>query len=489
MRRGQDYAGRGLVVDLADDGDRVTAVVRGTDDYRVELVATKLRWFCDCPVGVTGAFCKHCVAVAIRAAGDHARASEPAGLDPFDVRAGGDLAVLADEVARVFTPRRRYYDYDQANAYADAAEATTGLLEEWSRRAPSAGLLTIVQAAIDRAVRTILRSDDSSGGQSMQIDRLLDAHRNTARHASLDRKSATALARWLYRFMFAGPQDFLTVDIDQYADAVGPAGIDLYRRLLDRTGDGHASALRHARGRLAILSRDAEQIRAHFGGDLSRAFLVDELARALEDAGHADLALAHARAGLAADPRSPYAAPLVERLVTDALRRSAVDEAARLRADDFHHRPSTTTYAALERAATAAGSWEVERERADPVLAAADPPGWVSTLLRQGDSAAAWAAAETMPERVGLDLWRRLFRARVRIDPASTLPHYRRLVEQCVLAGDRGNYRTAARLLRNMRDTATKADRSAQFATYLAELRERHRRRPALHDELRRGGV
>ena len=360
IRRGQDYADRGLVVGLADDGDRITALVRGTEDYRVELVAAKRSWFCTCPVGVTGAFCKHCVAVAIHAAGGSGGpGTEPVELDTFDVRSGDDLTVLADEVVRVFTPRRRFYDYDQANAYADATEATTVRLEEWSRRAPSAELLTIVQDAIDRAVRTILRSDDSSGGQGMQIGRLLDAHRNAARHASLDRKAATALVRWLYRVMFAGPQDFLTVDIDQYADAVGPAGIDLSRRLLDRADDSHAWALRHARGRLAVLGRDPEQIRAHFGGDRSRAFLVDELARALEEAGHADLAFAHAREGLAADPRSPYAGPLVERLVADAQRRGAVDEAARLR-------PTTSTTARRRPPTPRSSGWPPSREAGRP---------------------------------------------------------------------------------------------------------------------------
>ncbi|MBB5787050.1 SWIM zinc finger family protein [Jiangella mangrovi] len=495
VERGRAYAVGGRVVDLIDDGARLTAVVRGTDDYRVELVAAKQSWFCDCPVGVTGAFCKHCVAVALAASGGSGSAA-PAGpveLDRFEPRpaVGDDVGELADEVRRVFTPRRRFYDYDQANAYADDAEATVRLLEEWCTRAPSAELLVVVQTAIDQAIRTILRSDDSSGGQGMQIGRLLDAHVTAAVHASLDRKASAALARWLFRLMFAGPQDFVTVDIDQYADAVGPAGIDLYRRLVDRADEqSHGSAVRHARGRLAILSRDPAEVMAHFGADLRHAFLVEDLVRALEEAGHADLALAQARAGVTADPLSPAVGPLVERLVADARRRGAVDEVAQLRRDDFHHRPSTTTYAAFERAATTAGTWAADRENADPVLLAADPRGWVSTLLRQGDSAAAWAAAETMPERIDFDpdLWRRLFRARVRIDPASTLPHYRRLVEKCVLAGDRGNYQTAARFLRSMRDAAAKAD-SREFDAYVAELRDRYRRRPALLDELRRGGV
>ncbi|SDU35072.1 SWIM zinc finger family protein [Jiangella alkaliphila] len=491
IERGRAYADGGRVAGLVEDGDRLTALVRGTEDYRVELVAGSMSWFCDCPVGASGAFCKHCVAVAIAAAGGGTEPG-PADLSEFEPRPGraDDLTVLADEVARAFTPRRRFYDYDQANAYADAAEATVGLVEEWSRRAPSAELLPIVQDAIDRAARTILRSDDSSGGQGMQIGRLLDAHLRTAAATSLDRKAAATTARWLFRFMFTGTQDFFTVDIDRYAAGLGPDGVNVYRRMLERVDDGtHASAGRYARGRLAILSRDSEQIRAHFGGELTHPIHVEDLVDALETAGHGELALEHARDAVAAHPRSPFIGSLVERLVADARRRGADDEVAVLRRDDFHHRPSTTSYAALEHAATAAGSWDVERVRADPVLAAADPPGWVSTLLGQGDAAAAWAAAESVPERIGLDLWRRLFRARVRIDPASTLPHYRRLVEASVVTADRRSYQVATRLLRSMREAAAKADRSAEFDTYLADLRDRYRRRRALEEELRRGGL
>ncbi|WP_116947740.1 SWIM zinc finger family protein [Jiangella endophytica] len=495
VERGRAYAERGHVVEVVENGDRLSAVVRGTDDYRVELVAATESWFCDCPVGVTGAFCKHCVAVAIAAARGGPRddpddtAVDLARYDdePADI----DVTTLADEVAQVFRPRRRSYDYTQANAYADEAEATVGRLENRSRETASPELLTVVQAAIDHAVRAILRSDDSSGAQGSQIERLLDAHRSAAAHVGLDRKAATKLAEWLFRFMFDGRQDFFVVDIDQYADAVGPDGIDLYRRLLDNVGDDQApgSAVRHARGRLAILSRDPDEIIAHFDVDPPHLVHVTDLVSALDDAGYTDLATEQARRGVAADPGSPFVATLVDRLVEDAQRHGALDEAARLRGDDFRHRPSTATYAAFERVAIDAGTWAAERDQADPILAAADPRGWVSTLLRRGESGAAWAAAETLPERIGLDLWRRLFRAQVRIDPASTLPHYRRLVDEAVVIADRRNYQTAARLLRSMRDAAAKANRSAEFDTYLASLRDRYRRRRAFDDELRRCGL
>jgi uncharacterized Zn finger protein len=55
--------------------DVVTATVRGSMPYRVELRrAPKVSWSCTCPVGEDGVFCTHCAAVALDIAdADHER--------------------------------------------------------------------------------------------------------------------------------------------------------------------------------------------------------------------------------------------------------------------------------------------------------------------------------------------------------------------------------------------------------------------------------
>lgn len=52
---------------------RIAATVQGSEPYAVELRADngRLRFTCSCPVGVDGAFCKHCVAVALSWRDDH----------------------------------------------------------------------------------------------------------------------------------------------------------------------------------------------------------------------------------------------------------------------------------------------------------------------------------------------------------------------------------------------------------------------------------
>jgi hypothetical protein len=65
--RGVRYFEDGRVVHEADGGDRVRAVVKGTVPYVVELwvEAGGPSWSCSCPAAEDGAFCKHCVAVAL----------------------------------------------------------------------------------------------------------------------------------------------------------------------------------------------------------------------------------------------------------------------------------------------------------------------------------------------------------------------------------------------------------------------------------------
>jgi uncharacterized Zn finger protein len=65
--RGVGYLEAGRVGPLRASAGRIGATVQGSEDYLVELRVKggKLRFSCSCPVGREGAFCKHCVAVAL----------------------------------------------------------------------------------------------------------------------------------------------------------------------------------------------------------------------------------------------------------------------------------------------------------------------------------------------------------------------------------------------------------------------------------------
>lgn len=66
LMRGLVYQREGRVEVEQQGSERVTAVVRGSMPYHVELRRDpKPSWSCTCPVGEDGDFCKHCVAVAL----------------------------------------------------------------------------------------------------------------------------------------------------------------------------------------------------------------------------------------------------------------------------------------------------------------------------------------------------------------------------------------------------------------------------------------
>ncbi len=63
FERGEGYHRGGHVHDLVEHAGIVVAKVAGTEDYRVRLWAKDgLDFSCDCPLGLDGEFCKHCVA-------------------------------------------------------------------------------------------------------------------------------------------------------------------------------------------------------------------------------------------------------------------------------------------------------------------------------------------------------------------------------------------------------------------------------------------
>jgi len=71
--RGLAYFEAGRVGPLRASTRRAGATVQGSEAYSVELRAEgeELRFSCSCPVGLEGAFCKHCVAVARTWLGEH----------------------------------------------------------------------------------------------------------------------------------------------------------------------------------------------------------------------------------------------------------------------------------------------------------------------------------------------------------------------------------------------------------------------------------
>ena len=530
--RGRAYARSERVVALRRQEGTVTAEVQGTEPYRVELTGST--WSCDCPVGVTGAFCKHCVAVVVvssATAGPDAAAPEPDGagvdvqvtssihawidaLPAEDLRnllreavtvsgevsgalarahadSTGDLTALRAQVEADLKPRRRFYEYRQANDYARDAHGLIDHLTDPEGLPATLDLLRLLERALALTVRTILRSDDSSGSQGDQIRALLDRHAEVAARIGPDlpAKERRRLATWLHAFRFSGDQDFFDPDVVAYGAALGETGVGTYRELVEGSRAKDVYGVRYALGRLAVLDRDADAIVRIVGEGLTNAYLIPSVVAALDEAGHHRLAVRHAEEGVRRGAGN-RTGDLVDRLVRDAVERGDLAEATRRRLAHFESAPGTGTLAALRAAARDSGEWDVLRATAEATLAEKAGWQWIGELLRQGRDEEAWDFAQMHPDdATAARVWERLCARRARTAPADTLPVYRELVSTTLERAGRQNYTAAAKLLIAMRKAADAAGEADAFAEFLAATVEMNRRRPTCLAEFRRAGL
>lgn len=521
LARGRAYARQERVEALRRARGELRAEVVGAQTYHVRIGDES--WWCDCPVGVTGALCKHCVAVVI-VAGTAPHPSGPGSADPADawlesldatalralvreaateapgvadlvarayITTTDDIAALRAQVEDALKPRRQFYEYRQANRYAAEAEPVVRLLVQRAAR-PSPQLLAVVERAVTLVVRTIVRSDDSSGTQGDQVCRLLDLHAQVADALgdALDRKARRRLATWLHRFVFSGLQDYFEIAVDRYADALGAEGVAEYRRLLDWTAEAigeETFAVRYARGRLAVLDRDPAAIIAVVGQGLAMQHQAVAVVEALDDAGLHDLAVEHAALGLGL-PHSHQAGELVQRLVDDAAARGDIGAVLELRRAAFTRDPSSTTLTAYRTAAEASGTWAEEVKAAEDLLARTRPWEWVSVLLGAHRDDEAWRFAVEHPD-AARGQWERLCARRAETAPAETVPHYQRMITETLATTGRASYVTAARLLVRLRAVCAAAGTTGEFVEFVAGTVETNRRRPTCIDELVRAGL
>lgn len=180
------------------------------------------------------------------------------------------------------------------------------------------------------------------------------------------------------------------------------------------------------------------------------------------------------------------------------LRAGRVEEVLDLLWANFTHQPTVLTYQRLcMTAGTGRPSWReraLELLRAQPCAADrsagpvyGEPAGHstlVEALLWEGDTAAAWQAAQIGGCRS--PLWLTLARARATTHPADALPVLKHAAERAVEHKNRTAYREAARLLIETQTLAGRCGESDGFADYLVRLRADHKPKRALREELDR---
>ena len=497
LARGRDYFRQGRVVRFKILGDgAVEGVVEGEHFYRVRIMARS--WECDCPMGASGAFCKHCVAVTLAAEAGAEAGAEPGAMNravtarpapPPDLRHGDTtgLAEVQKAIVAAFRSRRNFYDWRSVEQYADIAEAGIQQLGEAARRWGAGALIPTAQKSIAAAVRVIQRADDSNGVIGYLIDQLLDLH---AELCTQEPPPAKKLVHWLIDFQFDGRQDFFTPDVAAYADALGTTGLTLFETrlrsiqnqlpLAAAAPDLDRLLVRHNLQRLAVARRDPDAVIDSFD-ELSRSYQLHDAAKALVEIGAIDLALEYANRGAVtndgwqAEKCAHYWCELL------AEHRSHDDEVD-ARRWVFERWPTASNALTLARMMGAA--WESIAEDAYARLASRSIRDLIEALLGLGLDERAWLSAQG--EVLDAGLWTRLVAVREVGDPAAVLPILRHLIDSDLEVADARNCTSAAKRLKQLRQAMAAAGVGDDFADIVAELRERHKRRPRFLEELRK---
>jgi uncharacterized Zn finger protein len=546
--RGEAYFHDGAVGLLKADNQAVRASVQGTHLYRVRLavgVDEDLEYECDCPVGDDGDFCKHAVALALswlencgeevfRAkernpgkprrkrktneeqigeyletlSGDELRAwiLEAADRDRrirdkllFSARAkAGTGASSLESVVRQMTRTSGYVDWRHAGDYARRLGDLAQLLDERVVDGDPK-LVAIIEQAIAQAEEALGDIDDSDGSVMPMILELRDVH---VRACSALKPDAVALAERLFRFQTTGDWDTFHSVLPQYQHALGGAGMQRYRELVESAWEklpalgpeayrthfdiGRYRA-EHAMEDLARSTGNVDALVRVMSHNLSNPNAFLELAEVLEEAGRHDEALACAEQGIASFSGERLD-ELVKFCIDEYLRRGNADQVEALAWQAFIERPGSDAYFELSGIAKRIGRgdelaakalrhlWQLARAEEAPK--AKPLPSWqprmrtavVAIHLRQEEGEKAWESFRGGP--VDIRLWDSVAAMRGKTHPEEAVSLYKQLLPHVVSNGTRGaDYRAALEIVKAIRGLRAAQKQDALFGRELGEFR------------------
>ncbi len=531
--RGEDYVRyvRGLRI----TADKAYASVQAKQVYSVELdwSGPQPDGFCTCPHAADGHFCKHLVAVGLAvidggAVGDATQVASAleATVQAMKVDELRELVMTLarrdGEVRRMLEVRASAASGDHTIAKADfeayvrnalefrgfvdyresfgVAEAASRMLDELENHL-KAGAAEIVRPALLCAV-TLLRTitehaDDSSGAISGECERAADLYAQACRLGNPD---PAELARWLATFRATSP-GWPTLLLADFVDAFDENALAIYRATvadLDRqcAGRDHWSRFEVDAMLLELADHDSDVDRAvdlltqrehpQYGAIVAR---LREAGRDDEVVNWIDRAVAEGRSSSRGSGNGYWLSPCD---VADTYREiGRIDDAIAVLRADFVRQPSVHAYRSLLDFAATIDRADTERAWAiDHARELAGGPGAGAVLvqlsLSEGDVDAAWQAAD----RYGPGwAWQELATQGAEARPVAAADLYRPQLENDLRHPNAKLYPGIAATLATMAKLYERGGRSADFALYIAKVRQEYARRPSLMKALQAKGL
>ena len=416
--RGEDYARRGHVHDLAVEGDGLTARVTGTEDYYVEVWVEdrELQASCTCPLGDEGIFCKHCVAVGLTWLANPKAAKAQKGKRPTqkpvtmqeveDFLERQDKSTLLQwilertqrdddwrqqlflkvasqrpqgldlttfrRVLRDAISVRGLIEWDEVSDYADGISSVFDSIQDLLENHPAA-VIELCEYAISLIEAALNSVDDSSG----EVGSILEAFQKLHFEAcELAHPDPIGLAEHLFQGKMDTGFGSFSNAVETYATILGDAGISHYRELAESMWEDFPTLKpkdsaewnykRHKLQRiletLAKARGDLEEVVAIKRRDLSNSRTYLEIAQLYLQNGQIDRALEWAESGLKAFDRLD--ASLSDFVIEEYHRRGRIEDAMELAWQAFTQAVTLHGYQKLKTQAERVNQWRSWRDKA-----------------------------------------------------------------------------------------------------------------------------
>ncbi len=410
--RGKRYFEQGRVKALKESEGAVTARVRGSEWYDVELRVEPvgLRGRCSCPVGTDGLFCKHCVATGLawlvgQALSAHERTGSGSPQAMRDYLAGLPKAKLVDmmmaqarndaalrqrlmlavarsrpagpdlgaieaaivEATRAGEPWSQLRDRHQVKKL----EAVLDVLKELLDAGQAGAVVRLAAQGLERSADLTGRMYEPGDGLSSVVSQFLSLH---LRACALAKPDPDELAKWLFEFETNSLNRVTEGIAFRYVDLLGEAGQVVYRNLAEaewraaKATRGSYPTAKLARldavaGHAALLAVDPALMAEVSPTGLHHPWGYWFAAHECLDAKQPDKAVAWAEHGLQAFPESPYPG-LRELLSEEYARRGRTTDALNQAWALFTEAPGLDSYLRLRALAHKAGQATVWRDEA-----------------------------------------------------------------------------------------------------------------------------
>lgn len=535
--RGIGYFQSGFVGALRVHKHGVQAKVSGQRQYQVRLTwSDGFDYHCNCPMGVQGDCCKHCVAVGLAWLDRDAESDSTVESEDERIRnwlesrkkqqlismimeasesddqlfkrlslmasaSSLDLNALKQSISN--TIATDYIDYYEMNSYVDELSSVTDLLESLLDDGHASEVQQLSLYAVDCMAEAFESMDDSDGAAASEMESWQEIHFRACQAAPpATDEQREELANMLFERELNADWDEFYACAETYADLLGEAGIAEFKRLVEQAWEklpvlmpGKKEEYRHDRFRvtsmmesLAKLSGDVDVQVAIKARDLSRPYYFLQIAELLAKANRFDEALDWAEKGVAAFEREPDSR-LEAYLAELYAQRQAFGKAVGIAWKPFVRQPSLRSWDTLKAFSSKAKVWESEwrqqaldhirhqinedKKRGVTRWHKPDHSLLVQIFLHEDEVESAWLEANEGD--CSADLWKRLGEKLGDSEPLQATFCWQQLVEPLINRKNNGAYSEAVRMMVTIGQWMKQADKEHAFRLWIQEIRMRHK--------------